>query len=676
MRVQVHIWDTAGQERFKSLTTQGAQGALLVFDVMSPQSFDAVQQWLRELTDNTQPNCQIALISNKCDLLENQKPVIKQEEVKKFAEQNGLIYFETSSYWDRQQIQVQGERGGIGYLVQSMVENVVREFMNEDEYDQSDKTDSSAKQSQRYQKQDQKQYRGGDENAKVLIKDKKMMGGRDKTEIRVSGIRLDKESMFEVDNKQESNSHQHKLKKNQNQNSNQQNGRYTDAGTLAKVSQQKNLDSLKLKLLGKNKPSGSTTKSSSSSKNDKNQSIKQSDINEKEKLRQKIEEKKSQLRNENKSKESEEDKMRKYREQLELNASFALILKSEQPKTIVPKYEEYDPLGIDTISQQALYLLRSFYSPKEQPSDLISQIDQKIRKELNIISDPNDMRKRLEREHRLQEELQRQRNQEKKRQEKLKQKQKNGIKPNNGTILNTNKQIEAQKLKSKLQNKEKKQKIENTPDQQKQHQLKEKLEESQIYCARCRKFHGISFHKNQTNGKPSDIKMSLDEETKGLRPSVNIINSIKDKKSANYDERKVQFKQNSRDMQREERRVYEPSDKHRQLERPQKQTMRYDDYGEESEGNLSFIVDDDEELDPHTQKELDQLIGKRRKRYVYREYDSESDDMAMEAGYDDIEFEEKISSRIARLEDEEQLRLINEEKKREKMLRKKRRRIE
>jgi len=27
------------------------------------------------------------------------------------------------------------------------------------------------------------------------------MGGREKTEIRVSGIRLDKESMFEVDNK-------------------------------------------------------------------------------------------------------------------------------------------------------------------------------------------------------------------------------------------------------------------------------------------------------------------------------------------------------------------------------------------------------------------------------------------------------------------------------------------
>ncbi len=39
----------------------------------------------------------------------------------------------------------------------------------------------------------------------VTIKDQKNMIGREKTEIRVSGIRLDKEQLFEIENKEEKN---------------------------------------------------------------------------------------------------------------------------------------------------------------------------------------------------------------------------------------------------------------------------------------------------------------------------------------------------------------------------------------------------------------------------------------------------------------------------------------
>lgn len=57
-----------------------------MFDVTSRSSFEAVQNWLRELSDNTHPNCVIALISNKHDLLDSQQAVIKESEVRKFAE--------------------------------------------------------------------------------------------------------------------------------------------------------------------------------------------------------------------------------------------------------------------------------------------------------------------------------------------------------------------------------------------------------------------------------------------------------------------------------------------------------------------------------------------------------------------------------------------------------------
>ena len=51
-RVKLAIWDTAGQERVRTLTPsyyRGAQGAILVYDVSSRESFNKVEDWLTEL---------------------------------------------------------------------------------------------------------------------------------------------------------------------------------------------------------------------------------------------------------------------------------------------------------------------------------------------------------------------------------------------------------------------------------------------------------------------------------------------------------------------------------------------------------------------------------------------------------------------------------------------------
>jgi len=51
-RVKLTIWDTAGQERFRTLTSsyyRGAHGVVLVYDCTRTDSFENLEQWLKEV---------------------------------------------------------------------------------------------------------------------------------------------------------------------------------------------------------------------------------------------------------------------------------------------------------------------------------------------------------------------------------------------------------------------------------------------------------------------------------------------------------------------------------------------------------------------------------------------------------------------------------------------------
>ncbi|PIO75079.1 Ras family protein [Teladorsagia circumcincta] len=96
-RIMAQIWDTAGQERFKTVTTayyRGAQGALIVYDITKPSSFDSCQQWLSDLREQSE-RVSVVLVGNKTDLRDTRK--IPQDIAKKFADDNGLTFIETSA---------------------------------------------------------------------------------------------------------------------------------------------------------------------------------------------------------------------------------------------------------------------------------------------------------------------------------------------------------------------------------------------------------------------------------------------------------------------------------------------------------------------------------------------------------------------------------------------------
>ena len=75
--LKIQIWDTAGQEKYRSLTRkyyEGCSGIILVFDVTDKSSFEGIQEyWLQKIIENSDTNCELALVGNKTDLINDRQ---------------------------------------------------------------------------------------------------------------------------------------------------------------------------------------------------------------------------------------------------------------------------------------------------------------------------------------------------------------------------------------------------------------------------------------------------------------------------------------------------------------------------------------------------------------------------------------------------------------------------
>jgi Ras-related protein Rab-11A len=96
--IKVHLWDTAGQERYKSITAayyRGAKGAMIVYDVTRPETFNNVDKWFNEIREFGEKNVQLLMLGNKSDL-KHLKAVENEKAIEK-AETLGIAYMETSA---------------------------------------------------------------------------------------------------------------------------------------------------------------------------------------------------------------------------------------------------------------------------------------------------------------------------------------------------------------------------------------------------------------------------------------------------------------------------------------------------------------------------------------------------------------------------------------------------
>ncbi|KAF8531457.1 GTP-binding protein RAB5 [Gautieria morchelliformis] len=96
--VKFEIWDTAGQERYKSLAPmyyRNAHCAVVVYDITQTASLDKARTWIRELQRQADPSIVILLCGNKTDLEARRQ--VSKEEAQKYAEEEGLMWGETSA---------------------------------------------------------------------------------------------------------------------------------------------------------------------------------------------------------------------------------------------------------------------------------------------------------------------------------------------------------------------------------------------------------------------------------------------------------------------------------------------------------------------------------------------------------------------------------------------------
>src|SRR6056297_2739766 len=96
--VSAQIWDLGGQEayrRLRKLYLEGAQGALMVFDVTSSESFENLNDWKQSLIDVRGEEIPFIVIGNKIDLKANQ--AISEKQAGAYAKNVGAPLLLTSA---------------------------------------------------------------------------------------------------------------------------------------------------------------------------------------------------------------------------------------------------------------------------------------------------------------------------------------------------------------------------------------------------------------------------------------------------------------------------------------------------------------------------------------------------------------------------------------------------
>ncbi|MFX0082514.1 MAG: Rab family GTPase [Candidatus Hodarchaeota archaeon] len=97
---KLQIWDIGGQERYKFLRSSffdGANGALVVFDISRWHTYEELNDWISDLREFAGENVPFILIGNKLDLIKEIYGEYDKESAEEFAKSEKSYFIETSA---------------------------------------------------------------------------------------------------------------------------------------------------------------------------------------------------------------------------------------------------------------------------------------------------------------------------------------------------------------------------------------------------------------------------------------------------------------------------------------------------------------------------------------------------------------------------------------------------
>ena len=92
--LKLQIWDMCGNESYRSVLLnlyRNANLGILVYSVTSRESFNNIENWIKQLKKYALPGSKIILLGNKCDL--EDKREVSYEEGKEICKNNNLEFF-------------------------------------------------------------------------------------------------------------------------------------------------------------------------------------------------------------------------------------------------------------------------------------------------------------------------------------------------------------------------------------------------------------------------------------------------------------------------------------------------------------------------------------------------------------------------------------------------------
>ena len=93
IKIKLQIWDTCGQEMYRSLVQgfyRNTALTLLIYAIDDQKSFDDVDEWIKDIRNNTEKTVPIFLVGNKYDLADR---IINKKSGEELAKQKELKYF-------------------------------------------------------------------------------------------------------------------------------------------------------------------------------------------------------------------------------------------------------------------------------------------------------------------------------------------------------------------------------------------------------------------------------------------------------------------------------------------------------------------------------------------------------------------------------------------------------